>query len=145
VHGAPECLAACAVYVLVARRLADGERDRPTALASAFADVDADYRRRGNPALLAALELLRGHAERKGRGWVIDSFWSACDAFAEHGTYRDAVIAAVKFGNDTDTALAIAGGLGGICWGLEESAGGIPTAWLDGLRDRHQVERVLRS
>ncbi len=32
-HGAPECMAACAVYVLVARRLADGERDRPSALA----------------------------------------------------------------------------------------------------------------
>lgn len=142
-HGAPESLAACAVYVLVARRLADGERDRPSALASAFADVEADYRRRGDPALLAALELLRGHAEREGRGWVIDSFWSAGDAFAKHETYRDAVIAAVKYGNDTDTTAAIAGGLAGIYWGLDESAGGIPAEWLNGLRDEDQVDRVL--
>jgi ADP-ribosylglycohydrolase len=113
-HGAPECLAACAVYVLIARRLADGERDRPSALASAFADVEGDYHRRGDPALLAALDLLRGHAERKGRGSVIDSFWSAWDAFARHETYRDAVIAAVKYGNDTDTTAAIAGGLAGV-------------------------------
>ena len=123
-HGAPECLAACAVYVLVARRLADGERDRPSALAAAFEDVEADYRRRGDPALLAALELLRGHAERKGRGWVIDSFWSAWDAFAQHSTYRDAVTAAVKYGKDTDTTAAIAGGLAGLYWGLDGSAGG---------------------
>jgi hypothetical protein len=101
-----------------------------------FADVEADYRRRGDPGLLAALELLRGHAERKGRGWVIDSFWSAWDAFAGHETYRDAVIAAVKYGNDTDNTAAIAGGLAGISWGLEESAGGIPDRGDAGLRDR---------
>lgn len=142
-HGAPECLAACAAYVLVARRLTDGERDRPSALSAAFADVEADYRRRAHPGLLAALELLRAHAERKGRGWVIDSFWSAWDAFAEHETYRDVVIAAVKYGNDTDTTAAIAGGLAGIYWGLDESVGGIPAQWLNGLRDRQQVERIL--
>ena len=142
-HGAPECLAACAVYVLVARRLADGERDRPSALAAAFEAVEADYHRRGDPALLAALELLRTHAERKGRGWVIDSFWSAWDSFAQHSTYRDAVIAAVKYGNDTDTTAAIAGGLAGLYWGLDESAGGIPAEWLHGLRDREQVEQLV--
>jgi ADP-ribosylglycohydrolase len=141
-HGAPECLAACAVYVLVAKRLADGERDRPSALASAFADVEADYRRRTDPALLAALELLRGHAERRGRGWVIDSFWSAWDAFAGHETYRDAVIAAVKYGNDTDTTAAIAGGLAGIYWGFDESAGGIPATWRNGPRSGDLVEGV---
>ena len=142
-HGAPECLVACAVYVLIARRLADGERDRPSALAAAFEAVEADYRRRRDPALLAALELLRSHAERKGRGWVIDTFWSAWDAFAQHSTYRDAVIAAVKYGKDTDTTAAIAGG-GGLYWGLDGPAGGIPTEWLHGLCDREQVETVVR-
>ena len=139
-HGAPECLATCAVYVLVARRLAAGERDRPSALAAAFEDVEADYVRRRDPALLAALDLLRGHTERQGRGWVIDSFWSAWDAFAGHETYRDAVVAAVKYGRDTDTTAAIAGGVAGVYWGLEESSGGIPAEWLHRLRDREQVE-----
>lgn len=129
----------------VARRLADGERDRPSVLATAFADVEADYRRRADPALLAALEQLRRHAERKGRGWVIDSFWSAWDAFAQHETYRDAVIAAVRYGNDPDTTAAIAGGLAGIYWGLDESAGGIPAEWRSGLRDREQVAHILRA
>ena len=54
---------------------------------------------------------------------MIDSFWSAWDAFAEHATYRDAVIAAVRYSNDTDTTAAIAGGLAGIYWDLDESAG----------------------
>ena len=142
-HGAPECLAACAVYVLVARRLADGEPDRPFALAAAFEDVEADYDRRGDPALLAALELLRGYTERRGRGWVIDSFWSAWDAFAGHESYRDGVVAAAEYGRDTDTTAAIAGGLAGVYWGLEESSGGIPAEWLQGLRDREQVEALL--
>ena len=142
-HGAPECLAACAVYVLVARHLADGERDRPSALAAAFEEVETDYRRRDDPGLLAALELLRNHPERKGRGWVIDSFWSAWDAFARHESYRDAVVAAVEYGRDTDTTAAIAGGLAGLYWGLDESAGGIPAEWLHGLRDREEVETLL--
>jgi ADP-ribosyl-[dinitrogen reductase] hydrolase len=141
-HGAPECLAACAVYVLIARRLADGERDRPSAIASAFEAVEADYRRRADANLLAALETLRSHAERRGRGWVIDSFWSAWDAFANHETYGDALVAAVEYGNDTDTTAAIAGGLGGLYWGLDEATGGIPRVWLDGLRDRPQVEAL---
>ena len=67
---------------------------------------------------------------------MIDSFWSAWDAFAEHETYRDAAIAAVKYGNDTDTTAAIVGGLAGIYWGLDELAGGIPVDWLDRLRDK---------
>ena len=57
-------------------------------------------------------------------------------AFAGHATYRDAVIAAVKYGNDTDTTAAIVGGLAGIYWGLDELAGGIPVDWLDRLRDK---------
>jgi hypothetical protein len=40
---------------------------------------------------------------------------------------------AVRFGNDTDTTAAIAGGLAGLYWGIR----GIPSAWQRGLRDRH--------
>ncbi len=49
----------------------------------------------------------------------------------------------MKYGNDTDTTAAIAGGLAGLYWGLDESAGGIPAAWLNEPRDQEQVGRLV--
>jgi ADP-ribosylglycohydrolase len=47
------------------------------------------------------------------------------------------------YGNDTDTTAAISGGLAGIRWSLDERSGGIPRKWLDALRGRDIVERLL--
>jgi hypothetical protein len=63
----------------------------------------------------------------------VDSFRSAWDAFAAAPDYPTTVISAVRYGNDTDTTAAIAGGLAGIYWGID----GIPSIWHRGLRDRH--------
>jgi ADP-ribosyl-[dinitrogen reductase] hydrolase len=142
-HGAPECLAACAVYVLIARGIVAGERDRPALLAAAMDDVTADYRRRGDHGLLSALERLRSHTDRRGHGWVVDTFWSAWDAFATADGYRESIIRSVEYGLDTDTVAAIAGGLAGLYWGLDEANGGIPMEWLHGLRDGSQVDRLI--
>ena len=80
---------------------------------------------------------------RSGRGFVVDSFWSAWDAFALSGSYRETIQHAVGYGHDTDTSAAIAGGLAGIYWGTDESAGGIPAAWLTALRGKELVEEIL--
>lgn len=71
------------------------------------------------------------------------SFWSAWEAFAISSSYRDTIVRAVRYGNDTDTTAAIAGGLAGIRWGLDESSGGIPAEWLDALRGKDVVDRIL--
>lgn len=49
----------------------------------------------------------------------------------------------MKYGNDTDTTAAIAGGLAGLRWGLDEREGGIPSEWLSALRGRDIVEPLL--
>ena len=64
---------------------------------------------------------------------MVDSFWSAWEAFAAAPDYPTTVISAVRYGDDTDTTAAIAGGLAGTYWGID----GIPSAWQRGLRDRH--------
>ena len=66
-------------------------------------------------------------------------------AFAPGGSYRDTILRAVRYGNDTDTTAAIAGGLAGIRWGLDESSGGIPREWLEALRGKEIVECLLRN
>ncbi len=88
---------------------------------------------------VAALDAFEAWSGRAGRGRVVDSFWSAWDAFASANDYPAAVIAAVRYGNDTDTTAAIAGGLAGVHFGIA----GIPLEWHRGLRDRALAQRLI--
>ena len=74
---------------------------------------------------------------------MVDSLWSAWDAFALSGSYRETIQHAVGYGNDTDTTAAIAGGLAGLYWGTHEEAGGIPAQWLEALRGEELVDGIL--
>ncbi|MBA4170665.1 MAG: ADP-ribosylglycohydrolase family protein [Chloroflexi bacterium] len=136
-HGAPACLVACALYVLITRELLAGGQDRSSALARSSELLRAEYQ--GQSELVTALDNLLAWPTREGRGHVSDSFWSAWDAFEASDGYRSAVVRAVQYGNDTDTTAAIAGGLAGTYWGLDS----IPGPWLNGLRGKEVVDRLL--
>jgi ADP-ribosylglycohydrolase len=153
-HASAEAQVACALYVLIVRRLLDGERDRAGALCSAAADLRAVYAVAGIPgspggsepaAALAALDAHLAWTGRGGRGRVVDSFWSAWDAFAGSSSYAETVTRAVAYGHDTDTTAAIAGGLAGAYWGIAA----IPPAWRRGLRDqripRELIDRLIET
>jgi len=146
-HGHAVSQAACALYVLAARELLHfwiepGAGDRRAALAAASSTLREQYESAGGveqSPLLAALDLIEGWTERHGRGYVVDSFWSAWDAFAGASSYRDAIERAVRYGHDTDTTACITGGLAGIYWGLE----GIPREWLERMRGREIAEPLV--
>ena len=144
-HGHPNCQVACALYVLVARTLIEHPGGDPeAALALATDRLLAVYER--EPAFASVLRELLAHrssVKKIGGGWVFDSFWSAWEAFASSGSYRETIERAVGYGNDTDTTAAIAGGLAGIRWGMVEADGGIPVEWLDALRGKDIVEEIL--
>ena len=101
----------------------------------------------GLRAHLAALEELEafgdatgdGAASRTGGSFVFDRFWSAWDAFAGAADYRDAIERAVRYGHDTDTTAAIAGGLAGIRFGWDA----IPADWRRGMRGREIVTPLV--
>jgi len=137
-HGHPRCQVACALYVLAARRLLRGDEPAP-ALARAQDTLQPLYT--GDPdraGHLAAFAELLAWRPRTGSGYVLDSFWSAWDAFAGASDYASTVARAIRYGNDTDTTAAIAGGLAGIRWGWD----GIPLAWRRGLRG-HAVSQPM--
>jgi len=143
-HGHPNGQTACALYVLIVRELSRGPGPEE-ALETAVDRLRAVYA--GDPASASVLEGLLAHRSsirKPGGGWVLDSFWSAWEAFAQGTSYRDAVERAVKYGNDTDTTAAIAGGLAGLRWGIDEAEGGIPRGWLSALRGHDIVEGLLR-
>jgi len=131
-HGAPLGRVACALYVLLAARLLATPDEPGAALAGARDALRAQVA--GTPLEAATADLL-GWDRRTGGGHVADAFWSAWEAVEGAGSYGAAVTRAVRFGNDTDTTAAIAGGLAGIRWGI----GGIPPAWLAAMRGRDLV------
>lgn len=147
-HGHPRAQIACSMYTLIATRLLAGERDRPAALRYAAEwhrsgrsisarisdEVDDEARRAALDHLLAQRDEPHG-----GHGRVWDSFWSAWDAFAGAATYQQTIERAIAYGNDTDTTAAIAGGLAGIYWGVDD----IPAEWLAGMRGREVVEPIV--
>jgi ADP-ribosyl-[dinitrogen reductase] hydrolase len=140
-HGHPNCQVACALYVLVARTLIEHPGGDPeAALALATDRLLEVYERQ--PAFASVLRELLTHRSRVKRpagGWVLDSFWSAWEALAGATSYREVIERSIRYGHDTDTTAAIAGGLAGIRFGLE----GIPAEWLASLRGRDLVEELL--
>lgn len=136
-HRHPVTQVTCAMYVLVARRLLEGS-SRAQALADARVVLRSDYTSR-HADRLPVLDAIEAWAGRSGSGWVVDAFWSAWDALAGATGYRDAIERAIRYGNDTDTTAAIAGGLAGIRFGRS----GIPARWLATMRGTDIVEPLV--
>lgn len=138
-HGHPVPQVTCAVYTLVARELLAGTAPA-RALSSAIDRVRAAVE--GDPVLAAALDELvawpKSH-QPEGRGGALNAFWSAWTAFRSASSYRGTIERAIRYGNDTDTTAAIAGGLAGIRWGID----GIPAEWRRGMRGREVVVPIV--
>lgn len=77
--------------------------------------------------------------EGGGTGYVVDCLRSAFMILEQASGYEDAVKRAVLLGHDTDTTACVTGGLAGIRYGLQE----IPKRWLQMLREREKVEKLL--
>ena len=147
-HGSAEAQIACALYVLIVQRLLLGEQDREAVLADARATLRtwlgdgglAGSRDAHEPAAaVSALDAFEAWSDRRGSGRVVDSFWSAWDALAGADDYEAAVVRAVRYGEDTDTTAAIAGGLAGVHFGIDS----IPAAWQRALRDRPLAQALI--
>ena len=71
-------------------------------------------------------------------GYVVDSLEAALWSLLNTTNYRELALKAVNLGGDTDTVGAIAGGLGGIAYGLDQ----IPSEWIDALRNKELLDEI---
>ena len=76
--------------------------------------------------------------EIKSTGYVVDTLEAALWCLLNTKDYKSLVLKAVNLGDDTDTVAAVAGGLAGIYYGLEE----IPEEWLLKLQSREYLEEI---
>jgi ADP-ribosyl-[dinitrogen reductase] hydrolase len=145
-HSHPNCQVTCALYVVIARALRERPDEDPEAVLALSVDrLLAAYDDRPDDANVLRGLLAHRSATKLGRAWVLDSFWSAWEALAASSSYRETVERCVRYGGDTDTIAAIAGGLAGLRWGLDEPRVGIPGEWLSGLRGKEIVEETLET
>lgn len=77
----------------------------------------------------------------KSSGYVIDTLEAAIWCFMNTNNYSDCVLKAVNLGEDTDTVGAVAGGIAGIYYGINEDTG-IPLKWINKLRDLDTLKKI---
>jgi ADP-ribosylglycohydrolase len=61
---------------------------------------------------------IRNYKPENGTGYILDCLHCARESVESASTYEEAVINAIKWGEDTDTTAAVAGGIAGIRWGV---------------------------
>ncbi len=69
-------------------------------------------------------------------GYVLDSLQASLWCFLNSESYEETVLKAVNLGEDTDTTGAIAGGLAGIYYGIEN----IPEKWISVLARKNDID-----
>ena len=76
--------------------------------------------------------------EIKSSGYVVDTLEAALWCLLNTDSYKSCVLKAVNLGEDTDTVAAVAGGLAGIFYGVEN----IPQNWLETLQNKKYLEDI---
>ncbi len=66
------------------------------------------------------------YEDLKSGGYVMESIEASLWCLMKTDSYKEAILAAINKGHDTDTTAAITGGLAGLCYGLEN----IPEHWV---------------
>lgn len=82
---------------------------------------------------------LAPRAEISSSGYVVHTLEAALWCVLTTSDYRDATLAAVNLGSDTDTTGAVTGALAGLMYGREA----IPIDWLEKLKGQEQLDEVL--
>lgn len=65
----------------------------------------------------------------KSGGYVMESIETSIWCFLQKDAYQEVVLSAINLGHDTDTTAAIAGGLAGLYYGMDD----IPDNWVNAI------------
>ncbi len=144
-HAHPRSLIGCGLHAFLVRHLLRG-----AAPFDALEAMREDARRAyGGPAWKDELDryalLIDGdlaavpRAGISGSGYVVDCLVASVWCLLRGADWRETTLAAVNLGDDTDTTGAVAGGLAGLCFGVDS----IPAAWREAIARRAEVEALL--
>lgn len=146
-HAHPRSLIGCGIQCLIARELLSGKpieravkdgliRAEDYYSRSKYAGELKHYGRLFDPNFGALDE-----DEIEGSGYVVQTLEAALWCLLNSDDYRSLALKAVNLGRDTDTVGAVAGGLGGIAYGLEQ----IPAEWIETLRNKELLKNIASN
>ncbi|OAI57356.1 hypothetical protein AYO49_02220 [Verrucomicrobiaceae bacterium SCGC AG-212-N21] len=140
-HGHDRSKLACVFHGLLVRSLMDG-KEPAVAFREArvvFAEIFADSKEMGAFRSLLQGDIAEWPAAAVGSsGYVMDTLTASIWCLLTSSNFSECVLKAVNLGDDTDTTGCVAGGLAGVCYGLEA----IPQEWIAAL-PRQQELRAL--
>jgi ADP-ribosylglycohydrolase len=152
-HAHPDSIAACVLWSLaIQQAITTAEPDQAfdweAAVRNGLEHVAEDRRERWDELVAEAITGPPGLFNPNG--WVVTAFQAALSAIVNTAVpveqpsdhFRDALVATVRIGHDTDTVAAIAGALLGARWGT----GSIPDEWLNLVHgDRRRGSAQIRA
>ena len=146
---------ACGIYVLIAYfLLSDDEKNLKQAIDAGLKAAKSDFYHKDLHEREEYAKELKHYKrlykkdfaklpeeEIKSTGYVVDTLEAALWCLLNTNNYKDCVLKAVNLGDDTDTVAAVAGGLAGMYYGVDE----IPADWLNQLARRDYIEELCES
>jgi ADP-ribosyl-[dinitrogen reductase] hydrolase len=146
-HAHPRSLYACGLYGLINRNLLFHRA--PSAAYRYAMETSRSYYKQGpwRDEQRIFRNLLRGTLGEAtpdrihGSGHVVSTLEAAVWSLVTTRNYRDCVLRAVNLGEDTDTVAAVAGGMAGVCYGID----GIPAEWVDQLARRDDLLAISQK
>ena len=145
-HRHPRSRMAGGLFILLARRLVDGQDTGSAYEESIRAGFDI-YK--GRPDFSTELfhfdRFLNGRlarlseAEIRSTGYVVHTLEAAVWCLLNSRSFNETVLKAVNLGDDTDTTAAVAGGLAGAAGGIES----IPVEWRELLAGGGDIESII--
>ena len=87
----------------------------------------------------AEVSAYKTREEANNSGWAVSTLESALWAFNLTGNFRDALVAAVNLGGDSDTIGAVCGQLAGAYYGYSA----IPKEWIATVKDWEEVDALI--
>ena len=130
------------LYLTVARRLMLGERDKHWAVQEASDTLRTKYL---FTSLNPVLDSLKDPVEA-ARHWEFDgtsasTLIASLAAFISSKNYENTVLCAIKLGENTSMSAALAGGLAGIYYGVQN----IPKRWTNALANSDWVYKKIAN
>ena len=135
-HAHELCRISCALYIEIAKSMIENNLEISEHIEKSCEKIKEHYSQ--SDELVYFRRIFENSLDDvESSFYVVGTLECALHCLLTTSGYKEAVLKAVNFGNDTDTVAAVCGGLAGIYYGFDD----IPTKWID---DIPQMDKVIR-
>lgn len=144
-HSHIRCIIGCAIYTEIALNLLDG-MDKVTAYNKMKEVILEEYKDYEDELQLYSRILYNDISKYDidtfvGTGYVLHTLECVLHGFLNSKNYKDSIIRAISFGEDTDTVACITGGLSGLYYGYNN----IPKKYINKLSRKDDILKLLEE